>query len=145
MNATVPDTSVWIDLLRKNVGRDFLRQALRARTVFLCSVVAYELYLGARTVEDKRDLDSILHALTAANLTVNPTLHDWSTAGVLLERYGRLHGSIDPHVHLNDLLIVLSAAEIGAAVVTWNVKDMARWNRLLPAERRVRVWPPPGP
>jgi hypothetical protein len=36
------------------------------------------------------------------------------------------------------------AARLRLGVLTWNVKDFSRWNRMLPAARRVRVERPVG-
>ncbi len=142
MSATVPDTSVWIRFLREDAARAFVRRGLRVGTVFLSSVVAYELYLGATNQDDKRDLDRIQAAFHAAGLTIVPSFDNWCTAAVILERYRRMHGAVDPRLHVNDILIVLCAAELRGTLLTWNVADMARWNRMLPRTLRVHVASP---
>lgn len=90
MKPAVPDTSVWIGFLREGKAEGYMRHALRTRSVFLASVVAYELDLGATTREHKRDLDRIRQAFVAAGLVIAPIFSDWCDAGVLLERYARL-------------------------------------------------------
>ena len=142
MNPLVPDTSVWIEFLREGTAEDFVRRGLQTRSLLLASVVANELYLGAADAARKRELDRIRGVFIDADLTVTPSFEDWSLAGSLLERYGRLQGTVDSRVHLNDVLILLCAARRGARLVTWNVRDMARWNRMLPVRRRVTVVTP---
>ena len=142
MNPSVPDTSVWIEFLREGTAEDFIRHGLQTRSLLLASVVAYELYLGAVDAVRKRELDRIRGVFIAAELIITPSFDDWSIAGSLLERYGRLYGAVDPRLHLNDVLILLCAAGRRARLVTWNVRDMARWNRMLPARRRVSVVTP---
>jgi predicted nucleic acid-binding protein len=110
--------------------------------VLLSSVAAYELYLGATTVHDKRDLDRIRAAFIEARLVATPIFEDWCEAAILLSRYSRSHGVPDPRLHLADVLIVLCASRIRARVMSWNVKDMRRWNRLLPPRRRIRIEEP---
>jgi predicted nucleic acid-binding protein len=137
--AALPDTSVWIGLLRNGDAEAFMRRGMRSGTLWLASVVMQELYVGASGREDKADLDRIRNAFVGGGYIVTPSFDDWCAAGVLLARYGRLRGVIDYREHLNDVLVLLCAAQIGAALITWNIKDMTRWNRLLPAGRRVPV------
>ena len=138
----VPDTSVWIGVIRDGRAEDFVRHGLRSRSLLLASVVAHELYLGAGDLTRKRELDRICALFGTTELTVTPSFEDWSVAGMVLDRYGRLHGTVDPRSHLNDVLILLCAAGRRATLVTWNVRDMVRWNRMLPGHRRVRVQTP---
>lgn len=142
MTVSVPDTSVWIKVIRDGTSEDFVRRGLRSRSLLLASVVSQELYLGAGDLAGKRELDRFRAAFTAAQLIVTPSFDDWSVAGVVLGRYGRLHGAVDPRFHLSDVLILLCAAAHRATLVTWNVRDMERWNRMLPGRRRVRVVTP---
>ncbi|MGH2452350.1 MAG: type II toxin-antitoxin system VapC family toxin [bacterium] len=142
MTTSVADTSIWIGFLRDGTAEGFVRRGLHARRLLLASVVAHELYLGVTDRVEKRELDRICAAFSVENLRVTPSFEDWSTAGVLLQRYGRLHGAIEARTLLNDVLIVLCAAAHRAVLVTWNVRDMDRWNKMLPRHRRVRVATP---
>jgi len=110
--------------------------------VFLSSVVAHELYVDAADAGDKQDLDRIRAAFQTAGLTVTPAFDDWCAAALMLARYRRLHGALDPRVHVNDILILLSAARIRARLLTWNMTDIRRWNALLPRSLRVAVTVP---
>ncbi len=142
MRPAVLDSSVWITFLRQGTAKAFVRRTMRSGTIRFPSVVAHELYAGTATASDKQDLDRIRNAFFVAGLTLNPTFDDWCSAGIMLERYARMHGRIDPWRHLGDVLVVLSAAQVGGTVVTWNVSDMRKWNRMLPATRRVAVRTP---
>lgn len=142
MTVVLPDTSVWIRILRDGAGEQILRRALRGQRILLASVVAQELYAGTAGRDDRRDLDRIRSALVSAGLTVVPSFEDWCTAGIWLARYARLRGRIDSRAHRNDTLIVLCAAQSRATLLTWNVRDMARWARFLPRDRRVTVRQP---
>jgi predicted nucleic acid-binding protein len=144
VSAVVPDTSIWITLIREGKAEDFVRRGVRAGSVRLASVVAEELYAGAAGPSDKEDLDRIRVAFASAGLTLTPTFDDWCSAGTMMARYAHLHGRIDPRDHVNDVLIVLSAAQIGGILLTWNIEDFQRWNRMLPTSRRVRVQTPAG-
>lgn len=100
MKRAVPDTSVWIAFFREGKAEGYMRHALRTRRVLLASVVAYELYLGAATLEHKRDLDRIRRAFVTAGLVITPAFSDWCDAATLLERYARLKGALEAHRHL---------------------------------------------
>jgi hypothetical protein len=59
-----------------------------------------------------------------------PEFEDWTTAGRLINRRGRLEGTLRPRDHLADLLIVLGAARIEGEVLTANVDHMEAWAEL---------------
>jgi len=62
---------------------------------------------------------------------VVPTAEDWIRAGQGIRHYSRLYGNIEPREHVNDILILLAGAAIGAEVVTENAKHFTRWAFLL--------------
>jgi predicted nucleic acid-binding protein len=125
------DTSVYIPFLRGEAYATLIEEAVRSRRVRLSSVVWAELYAGARSRADKRDLDLALAAHGALGLVVNPSVEDWSLAGQVLAGARRLYGAIEPRPHLNDVLILLGAGRVGARLVTENARDFGRWARLL--------------
>jgi predicted nucleic acid-binding protein len=94
-------------------------------------VVLQELYAGARSNADKRDLDAIHRAFSSRGYVVTPEHLDWVDAGIILARYQRGHGEVEPRHHINDILIVLGAAKLDADLVTENAGDMERWRRML--------------
>lgn len=97
----------------------------------MSSVVMQELYAGARSNADKRDLDGINRAFSSRGYVVTPEHIDWVAAGIVLARYQHHHGRFAPGDHINDILIVLGAAKLDADLVTENAEDMERWRRML--------------
>ena len=55
-------------------------------------------------------------------------LPGWTWAD-MLARYVRLHGPLRPRDHLADVLILVTAARVGATVVTLNVRHFDMWGR----------------
>jgi predicted nucleic acid-binding protein len=104
--------------------------ALFLRTV-LTVVVAAELYAGARSSEDKKDLDTVCRRHQMLGMLSCPPSDTWVLAGVLLQRYARLHGDIRYADHFRDALIALEACRHDATVLTENARDFLRWGRLL--------------
>ena len=90
-----------------------------------------ELYTGAGSNADKRDLDGINHAFSSRGYVVTPEHLDWVDAGIILARCQQGHGEVEPRHHINDILIVLGAAKLDADLVTENAGDMERWRRVL--------------
>ncbi|MGH9324573.1 MAG: type II toxin-antitoxin system VapC family toxin [Vicinamibacteria bacterium] len=133
------DTSILIPLIRGEAYEELFRRALRRGRARMSSVVIQELYAGARTAADKRDLDAIDRAFLNLGYMLTPDHADWVRAGVILARYQRRHGSLDPRKHINDLLILLCAVKGEADLVTENAADMERWGRLLNRGRGLRI------
>jgi predicted nucleic acid-binding protein len=130
------DTSALIPMVRGEAYEELFLRSLRTGRARMSSVVMQELYAGARSRGDKRDLDEIHRWFTIQRYVVNPEHADWVHAGLMLARYQRLHGSVEPKDHINDILIVLDAVRVGADLVTENGDDMERWRKLLPFARR---------
>ena len=141
MSPVVFDTSIYIPFYRREAYAAIIERHERRLQTRLCSVVLQELYAGARSKRAKRQLDEVNRLYTRQGFLVTPTHEDWVSAGVLVERYTRVHGRIKPRDHLNDLLILLCAARIGAAVATQNVGDYERWQTMLRKQRQsCTVW-----
>lgn len=130
------DTSVYIPYLRGEAYTSLIEEAVRRGSVRMSAVVLGELYAGTRSVRDKADLDTVLHAYQSLGFLVTPRATEWTRAEQAIRRYSHLYGAIEPREHLNDVLILLSGASIGAEVITENAKPFARWAVLL---RRMRI------
>ncbi|MHB8731541.1 MAG: type II toxin-antitoxin system VapC family toxin [bacterium] len=139
MPSVVPDTTVWVSLIRGGSAEERIRVALRGRTAYLPSVAVYELYQGCRTDEDRRDVDAIRQAFVQTSRLITPTFKSWCDAANILGRFSRVQGAVVWKDHLMDVLILLCAVQLRARVLTSNVADVERWNQLLPTGRRVRV------
>jgi predicted nucleic acid-binding protein len=124
------DTSVLIPMINTGRYEETFRRAMRSGRALLCSVVLQELYAGTADVASKRDLDRLNRSFVLAGAIVTPEHDDWTAAGIILARYGRLRGRVARQDHLADVLITLCAARRSAILVTENVRDMARWAAL---------------
>ncbi len=115
-------------------------ERLFLRTV-LTTVVASELYAGARSAEDKADLDILCKRHLAMATLSSPNQDSWISAGILLGRYARTHGALRFADHFRDVLIALEAVKNAATLVTENARDFARWRKLLrSAGQHLRVF-----
>ncbi len=136
----VLDTNVFIDYLRAGLHEDWVAGQVEGTVRFLSSVVLMELRLGADTVRRRRVVDRLKAAFPAGRV-VAPGADLYDRAGVL---FRRLHadgkGLVDRLGHVNDLLIALSAWQIGATVITSNVDDFRAIARHLSGLR----WTTPG-
>lgn len=100
---------------------------------YLASVVSAELRAGATTEAARRAVQQFTRWAHRVGRVVTPGASAWERAGDLL---GEIRGR-EPHlrskVHTlwNDVLIVLSARQIGAAVVTRNARDFDLIRRYL--------------
>jgi predicted nucleic acid-binding protein len=130
------DTSVLLPMIRGQAYEVLFRRALRGGRARMSSVVMQELYAGVRAPGDKRGLDAIHRAFLTRGYVVTPGHDDWVLAGLLLARYARRQGAVQPRDHISDVLIVLNASMLGADLVTENASDMERWRKMLSGSRR---------
>jgi predicted nucleic acid-binding protein len=120
----VLDTNVFVDYLRAGMHAEWVLGPAGGRIRFLSSVVLLELRLGADTSRRRRAVDRIRAAF--------PTTRQISPSPVAFDRAGRLFpllhgkGSGDHLAPMNDLLIGLTAREIGATIVTRNLREFSR-------------------
>ena len=109
--------------------------------LFLPGPVLGELYAGAKTRKDLRDLESFRRAL-GENI-IETTVEDWILAGRCIVLYSIRFGKIKPRDHIIDILIAVKAARINAVLVTENRGDMTRWKEILARMgQRVKVETP---
>jgi predicted nucleic acid-binding protein len=121
----VPDTTAFVDAIRRS-RQAFFDAVLRGR-VWLCAVVACELYAGTRSPEEARLVDRLVRGAADAQRLLVPTATDWAQAGRLLARRVRTQGALRPRDHLADVLIVVSAAGILGEVLTANRHHIEPW------------------
>ncbi|MGH7820688.1 MAG: type II toxin-antitoxin system VapC family toxin [Candidatus Binatia bacterium] len=118
------DTNVFVDYLRAGMHSGWVIGPASGRIRFLSSVVLLELRLGADTRARRKAVDRIRLAFPAAR-QISPSPRSFDRAGRLFPLlYGRMRG--DRLGPMNDLLIGLTAREIGAAVVTRNLVEFQR-------------------
>ena len=140
---TLFDTSILIPYFaRGRYSRDVTGAAAPKR-LWLSSLVALELYVGTRDQAEKRSLDAFVASFERRQRVLTPTHADHVLAGILLNRRRRLAGSLEARHHVVDVLVVLSASQIGGTVVTANVEHLGVWAALARrAGRDVRVRAP---
>lgn len=121
------DSSVYIGVIRGDVGWDVIAAPMRAGKVRLASVVAFELLVGARTLGDRNDLMAIIRRADQAGWTITPDLADWTTAANIVASSDRRYGRVEPRDHLADVLLILCAGRVRGEVVTTNLRHLTRW------------------
>jgi predicted nucleic acid-binding protein len=129
------DTNVFIDYLRADLHADWIFGGLSNTIRFLSSVVLMELRLGADTSRRKRAVDRIQAAFPPGRLIAPlPALFDH--AGRLFRTlHGDGSGLADRLGPINDLLIALTAKQMGATVITSNLHDFYQVATHLPGLR----------
>jgi predicted nucleic acid-binding protein len=123
------DTNVFVDYLRANLHSEWVFGSVSHTIRFLSTIVLMELRLGADTPRRERAVERILAAFPAGRL-VAPAPRLYDHAGRLFRAIHGAGAGIDDRLGpMNDILIALSAREIGATVVTSNLKDFDRIGR----------------
>jgi predicted nucleic acid-binding protein len=126
------DTNVFIDFLRAGLHAEWVLGGHGTVIRFLSGVVLFELQVGADTPKRRKAVDKLQDAFPASR-TLGVTPGMLSHAGrVFRALCGNAEGLRDRLGPFNDLLIALTAREIGATVVTSNVLDFRRIATRLP-------------
>ena len=121
----MPNTAAFVHAIR-TADSAFFDTVLRGQ-VWLSSVVACELLAGTRSSGEAQLIDRLVRGARGRERLLVPTIEDWSAAGRLLARRGRLSGALRPRDHLADVLIVVSAGRIGGEVLTANLAHHHAW------------------
>ncbi len=120
------DTNVFIDYLRADIHSEWVFGQIDNTIRFLSSIVLMELRLGADTLRRKRAVDKIKAAFPKER-HIAPTPHIYDHAGKLFQViYGDGSGLTDRLRPVNDLLIALTARQVGATVITRNIAEYRR-------------------
>lgn len=131
------DTNVFIDYLRADLYTRWIFGGVGNILRFLSSVVLMELRIGADTPRRQRTVDRI-QAAFPTNRLIAPLPPLFDHAGRLFRTlHGDGSGLDDRLGPVNDLLIGLTARQIGATVVTSNLEDFRQIARHLPGLRIV--------
>jgi predicted nucleic acid-binding protein len=131
------DTNVFIDYLRADLYAEWIFGGVSNVIRFLSSIVLMELRIGADTGRRQRAVDRVQAAFPTSRLIAPlPPLFDH--AGRLFRSlHGDGSGLDDRLGPVNDLLIALTARQIGATVLTSNLDDFRQIARHLPGLRIV--------
>jgi predicted nucleic acid-binding protein len=132
--AVVFDTSVYVEALRRGLGSgaaDALAKA--AGRTYLVSVVWAELRSGARDEDGRAALAQLGGPFAALGRVLCPRHDDWVRAGEGLADLAIANPGLRDKTRLlwNDALILLSAQQIDAHVVTANFDDFRLLQRYL--------------
>lgn len=121
MKRILLDTNIYIDWLNLGahehwtIGGRFVRHA--------SAVVLMELAVGAFTPQSQREIARLARTFSALGRLVEPSREAWLRAGVVLRQL-HVRGRETRRASLvNDVLIALSAREVGATLVTRDVAD----------------------
>jgi len=137
MSAALLDSSVYISGLRRgNEAVLAFRRWSVDTPLWLSAVVLEELYAGA-SGRVPRSLERMEREFDGMKRILVPNLGDWTEAGRVLARLAAKYGyeKIGQGRLANDALIAMSAARIGARVITANERDFRKL-----AEFRVFQW-----
>ena len=124
------DTSVYISYIRRKAHSDLVDRATESGRVVLSSVVAMELYAGARSTAEKRLLDQFVESMKVVSAYETPGEDDWARGGILVERFTRFRGHTQARDHFRDILVILAAVNRGAVLVSSDA-HIANWGNLL--------------
>ena len=136
----VLDTNCFIDASRTDAGADAFAEfcARDAPRLYLSTVVAAELRAGARNATERRILDRrVLSPYARRRRLVNPSAAAWDALGTTLGRLVEDEGLVLADVRKSfifDVLLAWSCREIGAVLVSGNVKDLSRIARMFTFE-----------
>jgi predicted nucleic acid-binding protein len=150
----VLDTNCFIDASRTDAGADAFTEfcARAAPGLYLSSVVAAELRAGAGNPGERRTLDrQVLLPYLRRGRVVNPSAAAWqglgNTLAHLVEDEGLVLGEVR-RSFIFDILVAWSCREIGAVLVSRNVRDLSRIAKVFTFEFRTPYpgtkWDGPG-
>lgn len=126
------DTSVYISALRGGLFGPVSRRLREALPhTYLSSVVSAELRAGALTETSRRSVHDMTHWAHRVGRVVTPGAAAWERAGDILAQIYQKEAHLRSKVPTlwNDLLIALSARQVGATVETENAGDFALLSR----------------
>lgn len=120
------DTNVLIDFLRAGMHAEWVLGGHGTVVRFISAVALLELRLGADTLKRKKTVDRLHQAFHSGRiLGLTPSILDHA-GRIFQAMYGNASGLNDRLGPMNDVLIALTAREIGATVVTSNVLEFRR-------------------
>jgi predicted nucleic acid-binding protein len=128
----VLDTNCFIDASRTQAGADAFAAfcARAAPRLYLSTVVAAELRAGAGNASERRTLERrVLLPYVRRRRLLNPSSAAWETLGTTLARLVEDEGLVLADVRKSfmfDILVAWSCREIGAVLVSRNMKDLSR-------------------
>jgi predicted nucleic acid-binding protein len=126
------DTNVYVAALREGLsGSAFGRLEDALPRTYLASVVSGELRAGARDETGRRAVLGLVDRFERLGRVVTPAAESWNDAGDILAKIARDEPAFRTKIRglWNDALIALSARQIGATLVSENVRDFGLLRR----------------
>jgi len=130
------DTNVYIKAIHGSPEDDTYQLLLSTlpRT-YLSAIVVQELYAGALDAFGARLVDKFVLQTERTGRIVVPTYRDWKEAGRILARINRQQPAERARTGrlVSDVLLAMSAVQIGAKLYTFNGEDfrlIARYRQL---------------
>ena len=122
------DTSIYIPFINNDTPYPATELNIGKPLTYLCAVVIEELYAGAFDNTSIKLLDKMYETFESLGRLITPAAPDWQKAGKVVAALAKKYGFEDLFLSrmVNDVLISLSARQIGAVVVTRNIKDFLR-------------------
>jgi predicted nucleic acid-binding protein len=117
------DTNLWVDWIRQGLHADLASG--RGIERHLSAVVLMELHAGARTRSGRRNVEQLERIFSSAGRIVAPSPPTFARAGAVLARLHAAGREVRRASLVNDVLIALTAREIGATVFTADAGDFA--------------------
>ena len=140
MRKYVLDANCYIDASRNSESLTQLSHFSNWATpsLYLSSVVASELRAGARSSKDRRKVEEeVLGPFIRRTRVVTPSTAAWDALGLTLASLREQEGlqlSKAPRSFAFGILLAYSCREIGAVLITGNVRDMERIRRVFTFE-----------
>ena len=134
------DTSVYIAAIHGGIQSPvYLLLNRELPKTYLASVVSAELRAGATSVTARRAVERFTSRTQKVGRVVTPGAGTWDRAGDLLGKIRQKEPGLRSKIprFWNDLLIALSARELGAALVTSNARDFKLLRRYVSFELTV--------
>lgn len=129
----VLDTNVYLDTVDDAAFAERLGEVVASHSapVGVSSVVIAELLIGATSVGARTRVAARIVDMLESASVVTPTDADWQTAGDALSRLGG-ENATKGRSFWNDLFIAASCARVGATLLTRNLDDFRRIQRVVP-------------
>ncbi|ODS34239.1 MAG: PIN domain protein [Candidatus Scalindua rubra] len=135
MKKLLLDTDLYIEFLRRGTYHKLIRDVYAYETpgIYFSSVVIQELLAGAIGKAGRKNVETLYQPFESAGRIVTPTHNNWKEAGDILSllRIKRKDLRTKIPVLINDILIALSARNIGATVYTSNIGDFQTIKEIL--------------
>jgi predicted nucleic acid-binding protein len=117
----VLDTNLYIDWINRGLHENLLIGPGYVR--HLCAVVVMELRAGAHNRAGRAAVDRLVRSYETAGRLVAPSARVFDRAGSALRQLRLAGRDVRSAGFVNDVLIAITARELGATVVTANVGD----------------------